>query len=93
MISDAISKKKFKLLNLYIRHFAVHSSAVFLSGVYSKKKSANIWHSIEFIYFVFIILVIFVIADISYKCFLAAVTCRSQNLVAWKVSQSIDGGE
>ena len=93
MISDAISKKKFKLLNMNVRHFAVHSSAVFVSWVYSKKKSANMWHSIEFIYFVFIILVIFIVTDISIEGFLAAVACRSQNLVAWNIPQSVNGSE
>ena len=38
-------------------------------------------------------LVVFIIADISYKCFLAAMACRSQNLVAWNIPQRVDGGE
>jgi len=76
-----------------MRHFAVHYSAVFLSGVYSKKKSANIWHSIEFIYFVFIILVIFIVTDISIEGFLAAVACRSQYLVSRNVPQRVDSGK
>ena len=36
---------------------------------------------------------VFVIADISYKCFLARMARCSQNLVSWYVSQGVDGGE
>jgi hypothetical protein len=38
-------------------------------------------------------LIVFVIADVSCECLLAAVACGSQNLVAWNVPQCVDGGE
>ena len=38
-------------------------------------------------------LIVFIVADISYKCVLAAVACRSQNLVARDIPQGVDGGE
>jgi hypothetical protein len=57
------------------------------------KKTATMLKTPLPLFLVFIILIIFIVTDISIEGFLATVACRSQDFVSRNIPQRVDGGK